>query len=116
MHTQLEEGPATLLPRRLHHDPFWPPISLHEVREALALSASSSEPRLEVAVRCAILHLDRELAGARRLWKRQGYRHLEQVPSASAGGESAVVRQYHRAVQRATQRLLQEQVTEQPHG
>jgi hypothetical protein len=118
MHTRFEDTPASLPARRLHHDPFWPTVDLGELRSTLALGDSVSEARLEVALRSAIVQLERTFAGARHLWRRAGYTMLEQVPCGTVEGSSVLLREYRQALLGAVSALLDEQlnVRECPHG
>lgn len=118
MQTLSKDAPAFHAPCRMRHDPFWPPVHRAHLRQALELEHSVSDLRLDLALHSAIMHLERELAGARHLWRREGYTALEQVPALMEGGVSAVVQQYRLALYESVRRLLagQLQVTEYRHG
>lgn len=118
MQTLSKDAPAHYAPCRMRHDPFWPPVHRAHFRQALDLGHSVSDLRLDVALHSAIMHLERELAGARYLWRREGYTALEQVPALMEDGESAVVQQYREALYASVGALLAEQllVTEYRHG
>jgi hypothetical protein len=110
MQTLFEDEPAPVSYGRSHHDPFWPPVDAAHVREALGLGPAISDLRLEVALHSAIIRLERQLAGARYLWRREGYTVLEEVPAAMGQGASVVVRQYHDALLGILQQLLAQQL------
>jgi hypothetical protein len=118
MQSLFEDASALLPPCRLRHDPFWPPVDCAQVRRALNLADTISELRLEVALQSAIIRLERDLAGARYLWRRDGYTALEQVPASTDGAVSVVVRQYRETLYDTVRLLLAEQlqVRECSHG
>lgn len=118
MQTLSKDAPAFTAPCRMRHDPFWPPVHRAHLRQALDLDHSVSDSRLDVALHSAIMHLEQQLAGARYLWRREGYTALEQVPALMDGGVSSVLQQYHEALYASVRTLLAEQVqvTEYRHG
>lgn len=118
MQTLSEDAPAPHASCRMRHDPFWPPVHRAHIRQALDLGPSVSDLRLDVALHSAIIRLERELAGARYLWRREGYTALEQVPAIKDGGTSTVVQRYRQALFAIITTLLAEQlqVTEHRHG
>jgi len=116
MQTLFEDAPALLPPCRLRHDPFWPPVDCAQVRQALSLGQAISDLRLEVALQSAIIRLERDLAGARYLWRREGYTALEQVPSTQEDALSKVVHQYHEALYDSVRLLLAEQLQVKEYG
>lgn len=110
MQTLFEDEPVASAPRRLQQDPFWPRVHAVEVRRALGLGDEVSDTRLEVALRSAVMTLEREFAGARYLWRCEGFKTLDEVPATMEGVLSIVERQYRDALHRATRRLLDEQL------
>jgi hypothetical protein len=118
MKTLFEDAPAPLATCRLRHDPFWPPVHRAQVRQAMNLEETVSDLRLEVALQSAIIRLERDLAGARLLWRREGYTALDQVPASTDGAVSTVVHKYREALYDIIRVLLAEQlqVREYRHG
>ncbi|MGI4840475.1 MAG: head completion/stabilization protein [Janthinobacterium lividum] len=110
MQTLFEDASALLPPCRLRHDPFWPPVHCTQVRQALNLGQTISDQRLAVALHSALIRVERDLAGARCLWRRHGYKALEQVPCALDGELPVVVRQYLETLYEHVRMLLAEQL------
>jgi hypothetical protein len=75
------------------------------VRQALNLGETISDLRLEVALHSAIIQLERDLAGARYLWRRAGFTALEQVSTRA----HSVVRLYRETLYQCVRVLLTEQ-------
>ncbi|WP_245586745.1 head completion/stabilization protein [Pseudomonas cremoricolorata] len=86
------------------HDPFWPRISLNDLRSRLGVGNEVSEAQLLVAARGAAMTAAREFAQWRHSLRERGFRRLETLAGHAPG--RALQRCYLRSVEMATRRAL----------
>ena len=67
------------------HDPFWPSISLTELRDQLALPPEVSEARLEVAAHAAVSKAAAAFAQWRYRLRDRGIQRLQDLNRHAAG-------------------------------
>lgn len=94
------------------NSPFWPAISLAELRETVRLDGTVTTARLKHAVIDAITSVNRDLADWRRAREAEGVATLAAVPSEVINGESVHLHSYRRAVYAMTRANLLERYTD----
>ena len=92
--------------------PFWPPISLPDLRDTVRLDRTGTTARLKHAVIDAIISVNRDLADWRRAREAEGVATLAAVPGEVINGESAYLHSYRRAVYAMTRANLLERYTD----
>ena len=92
--------------------PFWPAISLPDLRETVRLDGTVTTARLKHAVIDAITSVNRDLADWRRARQAEGHTTLAAVPSEVINGESVHLHSYRRAVYAMTRANLLERYTD----
>ena len=92
--------------------PFWPAISLPDLRETVRLDGTVTTARLKHAVIDAITSVNRDLADWRRAREAEGVATLAAVPGEVINGESAYLHSYRRAVYAMTRANLLERYTD----
>lgn len=92
--------------------PFWPAISLPDLRDTVRLDGTVTTARLKHAVIDAITSVNRDLADWRRAREAEGVATLAAVPGEVINGESAYLHSYRRAVYAMTRANLQERYTD----
>ncbi|MDX7854348.1 head completion/stabilization protein, partial [Aeromonas caviae] len=92
--------------------PFWPAISLPDLRDTVRLDGTVTTARLKHAVIDAITSVNRDLAGWRRAREAEGVATLAAVPGEVINGESAYLHSYRRAVYAMTRANLLERYTD----
>lgn len=93
-------------------DPFWPAISLPDLRDTVRLDGTVTTARLKHAVIDAITSVNRDLADWRRAREAEGVATLAAVPGEVINGESAYLHSYRRAVYAMTRANLLERYTD----
>lgn len=89
-------------------DPFWPAISLANLRDTVRLDGTVTTARLKHAVIDAITSVNRDLAVWRRAREAEGVATLAAVPGEVINNESAHLHSYRRAVYAMTRANLLE--------
>lgn len=92
--------------------PFWPAISLSDLRDTVRLDGTVTTARLKHAVIDAITSVNRDLADWRRAREADGVATLAAVPGEVINGESAYLHSYRRAVYAMTRANLLERYTD----
>ncbi|MFM5110639.1 head completion/stabilization protein [Aeromonas caviae] len=92
--------------------PFWPAISLPDLRDTVRLDGTVTTARLKHAVIDAITSVNRDLADWRRAHEAEGVATLAAVPGEVINGESAYLHSYRRAVYAMTRANLLERYTD----
>ncbi|QYH27423.1 head completion/stabilization protein [Aeromonas salmonicida] len=92
--------------------PFWPAISLADLRETVRLDGTVTAARLKHAVVDAITSVNRDLADWRSARQAEGHATLAAVPSEVINNESVHLHSYRRAVYAMTRANLLERYTD----
>ena len=92
--------------------PFWPAISLPDLRDTVRLDGTVTTARLKHAVIDAITSVNRDLADWRRAREAEGVATLAAAPGEVINGESAYLHSYRRAVYAMTRANLLERYTD----
>ncbi|AUZ80316.1 head completion/stabilization protein [Aeromonas caviae] len=92
--------------------PFWPAISLPDLRDTVRLDGTVTTARLKHAVIDAITSVNRDLADWRRAREAEGVTTLAAVPGEVINGESAYLHSYRRAVYAMSRANLLERYTD----
>ena len=92
--------------------PFWPAISLPDLRETVRLDGTVTTARLTHAVVDAITSVNRDLADWRSARQAEGHATLTAVPSEVINNESVHLHSYRRAVYAMTRANLLERYTD----
>ena len=93
-------------------DPFWPAISLADLRDTVRLDGTVTTARLKHAVIDAITSVNRDLADWRSARQAEGHTTLAAVPSEVINNESVHLHSYRRAVYAMTRANLLERYTD----
>ncbi|WP_429233023.1 head completion/stabilization protein [Aeromonas salmonicida] len=94
------------------NSPFWPAISLPDLRETVRLDGTVTTARLTHSVVDAITSVNRDLADWRRARQAEGHATLVAVPSDVINNESVHLHSYRRAVYAMTRANLLERYTD----
>ena len=94
------------------NSPFWPAISLPDLRETVRLDGTVTTARLTHAVVDAITSVNRDLADWRSARQAEGHATLDAVPSEDINNESVHLHSYRRAVYAMTRANLLERYTD----
>ena len=86
----------------INTDPFWPSIDLDHLRATLRIDASVTAARLETAVICAAINLNRELSEWRTAQQAAGYLTLDDVPGDRINDVPVKAHLYRRAIEAGT--------------
>ena len=92
--------------------PFWPAISLPDLRDTVRLDGTVTTARLTHAVIDAITSVNRDLAEWRTARQAEGHTALATVPSERINNESVHLHSYRRAVYAMTRANLIERYTD----
>ncbi|KLV38656.1 hypothetical protein SH16_03426 [Aeromonas caviae] len=92
--------------------PFWPAISLPDLRDTVRLDGTVTTARLKHAVIDAITSVNRDLADWRSARQAEGHATLAAVPSEVINNESVHLHSYRRAVYATTRANLLERYTD----
>uniref|UniRef100_A0A3L0VSB4 Head completion/stabilization protein n=1 Tax=Escherichia coli TaxID=562 RepID=A0A3L0VSB4_ECOLX len=93
-------------------NPFWPAISLPDLRDTVRLDGTVTTARLTHAVIDAITSVNRDLAEWRSARQAEGHASLAAVPSEVINSESVHLHSYRRAVYAMTRANLLERYTD----
>lgn len=94
------------------NSPFWPAISLADLRDTVRLDGTVTTARLTHAVVDAITSVNRDLADWRSARQAEGHATLAAVPSEVINNESVHLHSYRRAVYAMTRANLLERYTD----
>ena len=94
------------------NSPFWPAISLPDLRDTVRLDGTVTTARLTHAVVDAITSVNRDLADWRSARQAEGHASLAAVPSEVINSESVHLHSYRRAVYAMTRANLLERYTD----
>ena len=97
---------------KIANSPFWPAISLPDLRETVRLDGTVTTARLTHAVVDAITSVNRDLADWRSARQAEGHTTLAAVPSEVINNESVHLHSYRRAVYAMTRANLLERYTD----
>lgn len=92
--------------------PFWPAISLPDLRDTVRLDGTVTTARITHAVIDAITSVNRDLADWRSARQAEGYATLAAVPGEVINNESVLLHSYRRAVYAMTRANLLERYTD----
>lgn len=108
----IANAPTSPAEGEIDSSPFWPAISLPDLRETVRLDGTVTTARLKHAVIDAITSVNRDLADWRRAREAEGVATLAAVPGEVINGESAHLHSYRRAVYAMTRANLLERYTD----
>ncbi|BBS85941.1 head completion/stabilization protein [Aeromonas media] len=108
----IANAPTSPAEGEITSSPFWPAISLPDLRETVRLDGTVTTARLKHAVIDAITSVNRDLADWRRAREAEGHATLVAVPSEVINGESVHLHSYRRAVYSMTRANLLERYTD----
>lgn len=94
------------------NSPFWPAISLADLRDTVRLDGTVTTARITQAVVDAITSVNRDLADWRSERQAEGHTTLAAVPSEVINNESVHLHSYRRAVYAMTRANLLERYTD----
>ncbi|WP_323890561.1 head completion/stabilization protein [Aeromonas caviae] len=104
----IANAPTSPAEGEIDSTPFWPAISLPDLRDTVRLDGTVTTARLKHAVIDAITSVNRDLADWRRAREAEGVTTLAAVPGEVINGESAYLHSYRRAVYALTRANLLE--------
>ncbi len=104
----IANAPTSPAEGEIDSTPFWPAISLPDLRDTVRLDGTVTTARLKHAVIDAITSVNRDLADWRRAREAEGVTTLAAVPGEVINGESAYLHSYRRAVYAMTRANLLE--------
>ena len=108
----IANAPTSPAEGKIDSSPFWPAISLPDLRDTVRLDGTVTTARLKHAVIDAITSVNRDLADWRRAREAEGVTTLAAVPGEVINGESAYLHSYRRAVYAMTRANLLERYTD----
>ncbi|MBV7469152.1 head completion/stabilization protein [Aeromonas sp. sif0611] len=108
----IANAPTSPAEGEIDSSPFWPVISLPDLRDTVRLDGTVTTARLKHAVIDAITSVNRDLADWRRAREAEGVATLAAVPGEVINGESAYLHSYRRAVYAMTRANLLERYTD----
>ncbi|HHQ4490101.1 TPA: head completion/stabilization protein [Aeromonas hydrophila] len=108
----IANAPTSPAEGEIDSSPFWPAISLPDLRDTVRLDGTVTTARLKHAVIDAITSVNRDLADWRRAREAEGVTTLAAVPGEVINGESAYLHSYRRAVYAITRANLLERYTD----
>ena len=108
----IANAPTSPAEGEIDSSPFWPAISLPDLRDTVRLDGTVTTARLKHAVIDAISSVNRDLADWRRAREAEGVATLAAVPGEVINGESAYLHSYRRAVYAMTRANLLERYTD----
>lgn len=85
-------------PAVVENDGWYPDINLSDMRDAMRLDGTVTDPRLKQAIVDAILHVNSELRPWQADQQNTGYESLATVPAGTVNRESTLIAFYRRAV------------------
>lgn len=104
----IANAPTSPAEGEIDSSPFWPAISLPDLRDTVRLDGTVTTARLKHAVIDAITSVNRDLADWRRAHEAEGVTSLAAVPGELINNESAHLHSYRRAVYAMTRANLLE--------
>lgn len=104
----IANAPTSPAEGEIDSSPFWPAISLPDLRDTVRLDGTVTTARLKHAVIDAITSVNRDLADWRRAREAEGVATLAAVPGEVINGDSAYLHSYRRAVYAMTRANLLE--------
>ena len=108
----IANAPTSPAEGEIDSSPFWPAISLPDLRDTVRLDGTVTTARLKHAVIDAITSVNRDLADWRRAREAEGVTTLAAVPGEVINGESAYLHSYRRAVYAMSRANLLERYTD----
>ena len=108
----IANAPTSPAEGEIDSSPFWPAISLPDLRDTVRLDGTITTARLKHAVIDAITSVNRDLADWRRAREAEGVTTLAAVPGEVINGESAYLHSYRRAVYAMSRANLLERYTD----
>lgn len=108
----IANAPTSPAEGEINSSPFWPAISLPDLRDTVRLDGTVTTARLKHAVIDAITSVNRDLADWRRAREAEGVATLAAVPGEVINGESAYLHSYRRAIYAMTRANLLERYTD----
>ncbi|WP_017411177.1 head completion/stabilization protein [Aeromonas hydrophila] len=108
----IANAPTSPAEGEIDSSPFWPAISLPDLRDTVRLDGTVTTARLKHAVIDAITSVNRDLADWRRAREAEGVATLAAVPGELINNESAHLHSYRRAVYAMTRANLLERYTD----
>lgn len=108
----IANAPTSPAEGEIDSSPFWPAISLPDLRDTVRLDGTVTTARLKHAVIDAITSVNRDLAVWRRAREAEGVATLAAVPGEVINGESAYLHSYRRAIYAMTRANLLERYTD----
>ena len=108
----IANAPTSSAEGEIDSSPFWPAISLPDLRDTVRLDGTVTTARLKHAVIDAITSVNRDLADWRRAREAEGVATLAAVPGELINNESAHLHSYRRAVYAMTRANLLERYTD----
>lgn len=108
----IANAPTSPAEGEIASSPFWPAISLPDLRETVRLDGTVTTARLRHAVIDAITSVNRDLADWRRARETEGVATLAAVPGELINNESAHLHSYRRAIYAMTRANLLERYTD----
>ncbi|HGK7310703.1 TPA: head completion/stabilization protein [Aeromonas hydrophila subsp. hydrophila] len=108
----IANAPTSPAEGEIASSPFWPVISLPDLRETVRLDGTVTTARLTHAVIDAITSVNRDLADWRRAREAEGVATLAAVPGELINNESTHLHSYRRAVYAITRANLLERYTD----
>lgn len=104
----IANAPTSPAEGEIDSSPFWPAISLPDLRDTVRLDGTVTTARLKHVVIDAITSVNRDLADWRRAREAEGVTTLAAVPGEVINGESAYLHSYRRAIYALTRANLLE--------
>ncbi|MGL5815328.1 MAG: head completion/stabilization protein [Aeromonas sp.] len=108
----IANAPTSPAEGEITSSPFWPAISLTDLRETVRLDGTVTTARLTHTVIDAITSVNRDLAEWRSARQAEGHATLTAVPGELINNESAHLHSYRRAVYAMTRANLLERYTD----
>ena len=108
----IANAPTSPAEGEIDSSPFWPAISLPDLRETVRLDGTVTTARLTHAVIDAITSVNRDLADWRNARQAEGHTTLAAVTNEVINNESVHLHSYRRAVYAMTRANLLERYTD----
>ena len=108
----IANAPTSPAEGEIDSSPFWPAISLPDLRDTVRLDGTVTTARLKHAVIDAITSVNRDLADWRSARQAEGHATLAAVPGEVINNESVRLHSYRRAVYAMTRANLLERYTD----
>ena len=108
----IANAPTSPAEGEIDSSPFWPAISLPDLRDTVRLDGTVTTARLKHAVIDAITSVNRDLADWRSARQAEGHATLAAVPSEVINNESVHLHSYRRAVYAMARANLLERYTD----